>query len=176
MLVVKWFAPIGLSFAVSLYTSNQAYLYCNVTFLQFMKEGNVIITFLMSCAFGLQVLSRLRMATIAWIIIGACLSVTGELHFAWIGFWLQLCSQLAECLRIVIGEIVLSKDSLKLDPLSYTLFAAPACLIVLLVALAVTWDPRMPAAFHTWLPYLAPNALLAFTLNVMGAVMLKHVS
>merc|ERR1719401_2218428 len=29
LLVLKWFVPIGVVFAISLFASNQAYLYCN---------------------------------------------------------------------------------------------------------------------------------------------------
>mmetsp|Transcript_52744 Transcript_52744/g.151101 ORF Transcript_52744/g.151101 Transcript_52744/m.151101 type:complete len:351 (+) Transcript_52744:77-1129(+) len=176
MLVMKWMAPIGVACAISLYTSNQAYMYCSVTFLQFMKEGNVILAFLMSCAVGLQAMNRVRCAIIAWIIAGSMMAVTGEVHFAFIGFVYQLISQLAECSRAVMGEVVLSGGSLKLDPLSYTLFVAPTCLAVLIVGNAVTWDPTIPGAFAMWWPYIVPSALLAFVLNILVASIIKELS
>merc|ERR1719210_1335354 len=66
--VCRWFVPIGLCFAIALFTSNEAYTYCNVAFLQFMKEGNVMISFLISCAVGLQVLDRSRLAIILFVV------------------------------------------------------------------------------------------------------------
>jgi len=176
MLVLSWFVPIGLTFAIALYTSNQAYLYCNVSFLQFMKEGNVIITFLLSCAAGLQMMNRVRAAIILWIIAGSSMAVSGEIHFVVVGFIFQLVSQMAECSRAVMGEFVLSGGGLKLDPLSYTMFIAPTCLSVLVVGLALGWDTRIPSAVHTWQWYLLPNALLAFVLNILVAAIIKEVS
>jgi len=176
LLVLTWFVPIGITFAIALYASNQAYLYCAVTFLQFMKEGNMIIAFLLSCAVGLQVLSRVRAAIILWIMAGSLMAVSGEIKFVFVGFAFQLVSQLAECSRAVMGEFVLSGAGLKLDPLSYTMFVAPTCLLVLIVGTAVTWDPRIPAAFLAWRSYILPNALLAFVLNVLMAATIKEVS
>lgn len=171
-----WFAPIGLAFAISLYTSNQAYLYCNVSFLQFLKQGNVIVAFLMSCAVGLQVLNRVRVAVLLWVIAGSVMSVSGEMHFQLIGFIFQVVSQLAECSRVVMGEFVLNHNSLKLDPLSYTMFAAPTCLVVLIVGNACTWKPEVVHALATWWHHVLPNALLAFSLNVVVAAVIKEVS
>jgi len=176
VLVMKWMAPIGIAFAASLFCSNQAYMYCSVTFLQFMKEGNVIIAFLLSCAVGLQAMNRVRCAIIAWIITGSAMAVTGEVHFVLIGFVFQLISQFAECSRAVMGEVVLGGGGLKLDPLSYTLFVAPTCLLVLLVGNAVTWDPAIPASLAHWWPYILPNALLAFVLNILVASIIKEIS
>lgn len=171
-----WFAAIGLAFAISLYTSNQAYLYSNVAFLQFMKEGNVIITFCMSCAVGLQVLNRVRCAVVLWVIVGSTLAVRGEVHFAVLGFAFQILSQFAECSRLVMGELLFRNKSMKLDPLTYTLIVAPACLVALLAGSACTWSAEVPAALAKWWPYLLPNAALAFVLNVLVAVLIKETS
>mmetsp|Transcript_54402 Transcript_54402/g.137406 ORF Transcript_54402/g.137406 Transcript_54402/m.137406 type:complete len:160 (+) Transcript_54402:2-481(+) len=75
-----------------------------------------------------------------------------------------------------MGEFVLSGGGLKLDPLSYTMFVAPTCLVVLMIGTAITWDPRIPAALHAWQWYILPNAVLAFVLNVLVAATIKEVS
>jgi len=174
--LLSWFTPIGFTFAISLYSSNRAYMFANVTFLQFMKEGNVVITFLISCAAGLQAMNRVKFANILWISVFAALCVGGELNFVWMGFALQLLSQVAECSRVVLGECVLSGSSLKLDPLTYTLFAAPICLAVLLLGNYVSWDPAIiPRAVQLW-HLLLPNAMLAFVLNLLVTIMVKEVS
>jgi drug/metabolite transporter (DMT)-like permease len=173
--VYKWLVPIGVLFAIMLYGSNQAYLYCSVAFLQFMKEGNVVLVFLFSCMVGLQQLDRQRLFVIAWVLLGGCLCVSGEIHFAVIGFFIQLSSQLAECARAVCAEIVLNGD-LKLDPLSYTLLVAPVCLVVLAVGSAITWTPSVTHDFAQMWPLIIPSALLAFILNVWIALVIKEVS
>mmetsp|Transcript_117011 Transcript_117011/g.372468 ORF Transcript_117011/g.372468 Transcript_117011/m.372468 type:complete len:299 (+) Transcript_117011:263-1159(+) len=174
--VLKWIAPIASLFALSLYASNQAYLYCNVTFLQFMKEANVIIAFLISCAAGLQEMSGVRLGILFWIIMGSARAVSGEVHFVLHGFLFQAVSQLAECMRVVMGEVVLKGGGLKLDPLSYTLLIAPACLGYLLVGLAATWNPAIPQALAIWWPYILPNACLAFVMNLLVATIIKEIS
>merc|ERR1719414_2654021 len=95
--LMKWFVPIGVCFAIMLFGSNQAYVYCSVTFLQFMKEANVMLVFVISCVVGLQSCNRLRAVIIIWVIAGASVAVSGEVRFAWAGFILQAVSQLAEC-------------------------------------------------------------------------------
>lgn len=173
--LLGWFIPIGLSFAASLYTSNQAYLYCNVALLQFMKEGNVILTFLMSWLVGLQQMSKVKAVVIVWIVAGSSMAVSGDLNFVWIGFIFQMISQFAECARVVMGEIVLG-GKLKLDPLSYTMFVAPTCLVVLIIGNAFAWDPKVIVAAGEWWHYLVPNALLAFVLNLIVATCIKELS
>mmetsp|Transcript_70915 Transcript_70915/g.148341 ORF Transcript_70915/g.148341 Transcript_70915/m.148341 type:complete len:352 (-) Transcript_70915:82-1137(-) len=176
MTVLKYMVPIGAAFAVSLYASNQAYMYCSVSFLQFMKEGNIILALLLSCALGLQVITRTRIFVIFWIMLGASMAVSGEMHFAWIGFFFQLVSQCAECSRNVLGEVVLSGSDLKLDPLSYTLFVAPTCLLVLIVGTITTWSPDILVDLGKWWHYVLPNAFLAFALNIVVAFTIKEIS
>merc|ERR1719157_464943 len=98
----KYLAPIGFLFAVMLYGSNRAYLYCSIAFLQFMKEANVVLVFTFSALVGLQFFNRQRVFVIAWVILGSSLCVHGELNFVFLGFMLQGVSQLAECARAVV--------------------------------------------------------------------------
>lgn len=172
--LLKWFLPIGLCFAVMLFGSNQAYIYCSVTFLQFMKEANVMLVFVFSCIVGLQSFTRLRCVVILWVIVGASISVSGEVHFKWVGFLFQGVSQLAEVSRMIMGEIVLSGR--KLDPLTYNMFLAPICLLVLVVANAVHWQPGIMADFAQWWPLILLNALVAFALNILVAAVIKECS
>jgi len=172
--LMKWFLPIGGCFAVMLFGSNQAYMYSSVTFLQFMKEGNVMVVFLISCLFGLQQMNRMRMLVIVWVIAGSSLAISGDLRFSLPGFVFQGVSQLAECCRMIMGEFVLSGK--KLDPLTYTMFVAPTCLVVLVLANLVHWHPGTLHDLQVWWPLLLCNALLAFLLNVCVAAVIKECS
>merc|ERR1740138_1453409 len=174
--VYRWLVPIGILFAVMLYGSNKAYLYCSVAFLQFMKEANVVLVFTFSALAGLQVFNRQRIFVIAWVILGSSLCVHGELNFVFIGFMLQGVSQLAECARAVVAELVLTGSEFKLDPLSYTFFMAPVCLVVLIIGNIITWDSSVITDLAVWWPYLIPNACMAFCLNVMIAQVIKETS
>jgi hypothetical protein len=172
----KYLAPIGFLFAIMLYGSNRAYLYCSVAFLQFMKEANVVLVFTFSALAGLQFINRQRIVVIAWVILGSSLCVHGELNFVFIGFMLQGVSQLAECARAVVAELVLTGSEFKLDPLSYTFFMAPVCLVVLGIGNIITWDHSVITDLAVWWPYLIPNACIAFCLNVMIAQVIKETS
>lgn len=172
--LMKWFVPIGLLFAVTLFGSNQAYMYCSVTFLQFMKEANVMIVFGISCLVGLQQCTRVKVFVIAWVLFGASVSISGEVHFAWLGFASQAASQLAECTRNVMGEHILSGR--KFDALSYNMFLAPICFVVLAIATSFKWNSHIMADFASCWPLLAMNGLVAFALNFLVAAVIKECS
>lgn len=175
-LVVNYFMPLGCLFAISLYTSNKAYLYCSVAFLQFMKEGNVVVVFLLSCAVGLQRMDCKKGGIILWVLAGSALSVDGEVNFVLVGFMLQVCSQLAESSKNVLGEFIMKGSGFKLDPLSYIMFMAPSALIFLMVGIVFTWEREAIAAARENWHYLLPNALLAYSLNVTIAAVLENCS
>lgn len=174
--LLLWFMPLGFLFAVGLYCSNRAYLYCSVAFLQFMKEMNVVLVFGLSCLAGLQHCTRSRLLVLAWIILGASVAVVGELHFVWVGFAVQAVSQLGESGKNVLGEWIMRGSDLKLDPLTYTMFMSPMCLAVLLVGTVVTWRDEIAAHAVLWWKLLLPNACLAFLLNVAVALVIKECS
>jgi len=174
--LMKYFLPLGCFFSIALYTSNKAYLYCGVAFLQFMKESNVVLIFLLSCAVGLQKMDRVKGAIVLWVLAGSTLCVDGEVNFVLVGFLVQGTSQLAECCKNVLGEFIMSGTDFKLDPLSYTMFMAPMALAFLLIGVLFTWESDIvPAAQANW-HYLVPNALLAYCLNVTIAAVLKNCS
>jgi len=172
--LIKSFVPLGLLFAVGLFTSNQAYLYCNAAFLQFMKEANIVLVFCLSAMVGLTQFSRGKFLNIFWIIAGAAIAVTGEVHFAAIGFVCQVISQCAECGKNVMGEWIMTGSKLKLDPLTYTMFMAPVCLCFLLIGNYFSWDQTCIRDVKAWWVYLIPNACLAFVLNISISVLIKE--
>jgi len=175
--VLKFVGPLGALFAVALVCSNEAYKYSSVAFLQFMKQGNVAIVFGMSCFVGLQVFSWRKIGILTVVVAGCSLCARGEIHFVMLGFCLQLASQLMECSKNLIGEIVLAgSHGLKLDVLTFVFFQAPMCLIPLLVAVAMTYTPEVMQDFLSNWPLLLANSLIAFTLNVVIALTLKRMS
>merc|ERR1719454_1832481 len=91
--LLKYFIPLGAFFAIGLFASNQAYLYCSVAFLQFMKEANVVLVFTLSCFVGMQMATRSKVAVLLWILLGSTLAVQGEMKFVLIGFVIQAISQ-----------------------------------------------------------------------------------
>jgi len=156
----KYLIPLGCFFAVMLYGSNKAYMYCSVAFLQFMKETNVVLAFLFSALAGLQTVNRQRLFVILWVISGSSLCV----------------SQFAECCRAVIAELVLSGSDYKLDSLSYAFFISPICLAVLVIGNIVTWNNEILTDAAAMWYLLLPNACLAVCLNITIAQVIKETS
>jgi len=174
--LLKYLVPLGSLFALALYCSNKAYLYSTVAFLQFCKEGNVVIIFTMACAIGLQAFSWTKVAILSVVVAGCSLCVHGEIHFAWMGFALQVVSQFAECAKNTIGEVVMTGSDLKLDVLTFVLWQAPWTLLPLVVSTALTWQPEILIAFQAHWPMILLNALTAFALNLLVATTLKRLS
>jgi hypothetical protein len=162
---MKYFIPLGIFFAISLYCSNSAYKYCGVAFLQFMKETNIVPIFLISVLVGLQQMTLARIVVIIVILGGSAMTITGELNFVLIGFLFQLISQLAESSRNVLGEWMMTAN-FRLDPLTYTMSMAPFTLIPLAIATAATWQSQIPAAALAHSHVLLVNMTIAVVLNI----------
>lgn len=174
--LLRWFVPLGCLFALGLFCSNKAYYFCTVAFLQFMKEANVAVVFTLACFFGLQQSTRSRLFVLCWILFGAFAAVKGEVHFSRIGFFIQALSQMGECGRTVFADWIMRGSSLKLDPLTFTMFLSPVCLCILLLTTILTWHHEIATrAWELW-PMLLPNACLAFLLNVLIAVIIKDMN
>jgi len=174
--VLKYILPLGMLFALALYCSNRAYLYSSVAFLQFCKEGNVALIFAMSCVLGLQVFSWHKVCILSIVVAGCSLCAHGEINFVWTGFLLQITSQMAECSKNLIGEVVMSGAGMKLDVLTFVMFQAPCSLVPLLISVALSWEHEVLVAFQAHWPIILLNALNAFALNLIIATTLKRLS
>ena len=117
--LLAWFCPLAILFAVGLSCSNQAYMYCSPAFLQFMKEGDVVLVFVLSYIVGLQVCTRARFGNIVWILAGASMAVSGQAHFVMTGFAFEFVSKPGACGKNVTEDWRM-KSHLKLDALTYS--------------------------------------------------------
>jgi len=173
---LKYIAPLSIMFAFALWASNVAYQFCSVAFLQFCKEGNIAVMFFMSCAAGRQTFSWQKFAILVVVMAGCALCAEGEINFVWVGFLLQIGSQISECSKNLIGEVVMSGAGMKLDALTFVAWQAPCSLMPLLMAMAfLPTDGIFDALKANWALLLA-NATVAFLLNVLIAVTLKRLS
>lgn len=174
--ILRYFLPIAVLFSVSVICSNEAYKHCSIAFLQCMKQANIVGVFLLSCLVGSQTADRAKLTTLAIVISGCSMAVTGEIHFSTTGFLIQAVSQLSEVSKIVGQEWILSGSDLKLDPLTFTIFMAPCCLFFTAPLSVWAWEPEIITRFEAWWPFLLANACLAFALNVIVSTLIKHLS
>ena len=112
---------------------------------------------------------------IVWILGGSLMAVSGQIDFAITGFTYQLISQFGECSKNVMGDWMM-KSHLKLDALTYTMFLAPACFVILLIGVVSSWTSEIVTDFLVWWPYLIPSGCLAFALNVCISSLIKECS
>jgi len=180
--VTRWFClkfvPIGAAFALSIVCGNAAYQYLSVSFLQIMKQCNIVTIYTLSVLCGLEALRRCSVILLFGTLCGTMLAIHGELHFKLVGFLLQVVSSLSEATKVVIQGVLMS-GSLKLDPMTLVLFMAPACLLANLTPFLFFEGPRISeisAQFVAFLPLILVNATLAFFLNLLVAQCIKQLS
>jgi hypothetical protein len=179
--------PITVVFALGLVLGNLAYSHLSVTFLQMIKESNLIWIYMLSLAVGLQVFALTDVKIIGLALVGMALSVHGEIAFEMTGFIIQFSALMCESTRVVLQGKMLSNHGTRLDPLSYVMLISPMCFVFLALFLFMTCflpDDVLGRGLHmppwedvkTWSPILLANALIAFGLNVSIAVMIKRTS
>jgi hypothetical protein len=178
--LLKFLVPMAILFSASLWMSNKAYAYSSVAFLQFIKETNLTVVYLLSCLCGLQTLVPGKLGMIFLIIAGCSLCVHGEVHFAMTGLILQVTALLCECTKNVMGEVVLTGAGLKLDPLTFNLFQAPLTFIPLCIGAVVAhatgnMNGVLTALSQNW-HLILPNSMMAFVLNITLTAVIKHLS
>merc|ERR1719181_1576480 len=88
--VTPWFCmkfiPIGAAFALSIVCGNGAYEYLSVSFLQIMKQCNIVTIYTFSVLCGLEALRKCSVVLLLGTLIGTMMAVHGELHFQFAGF------------------------------------------------------------------------------------------
>merc|ERR1719246_409186 len=91
--------PVAIAFAGNLVLSNMAYMYATVAFLQFMKEGNVVLVYIASLIAGLEFFKCRALGVLLFIMAATTACIEGELHFSTMGFLIQGSSQIFEVIR-----------------------------------------------------------------------------
>jgi len=180
-LMLKGVLPIGICFSVQLALSNSALGHSNLAFIQMMKEANIVLVYALSLAMLLEVFQWQTFKIYMLIPLATFLTIEGELNFSMTGFLIQGTSQLFESVRIVMQAALLTNAGKKLDVLTYLLIVMPVCAVSLTAALCVL-VPSHPTLFppldvlKSWGSVLALNSLLAFALNAVIALFMKHSS
>eukprot|EP00440_Ansanella_granifera_P011142 gb/GFBE01012084.1/.p1 GENE.gb/GFBE01012084.1/~~gb/GFBE01012084.1/.p1 ORF type:complete len:455 (+),score=109.66 gb/GFBE01012084.1/:1-1365(+) len=175
--------PIALCFSGQLVLSNSAYQFSSVAFLQMMKEGNIVLVYLLSLLAGMERFDSARARILFCLFLSTTLTIQGELNFDFTGFAIQGTSQFLECSKIVLQAILLSAAGSKgLDALSYNLLVQPATAVLVLVYLLVIMSglssisTASAADYAAWWPHLAANALTALSLNLTASVFIANTS
>lgn len=129
----KKIIPIAVLYAGTLCFSNAAYLTLSVAFIQMIKAMMPACVYLTSILFGVDKFSASKCGIMSVVCVGTTIASFGEINFVLIGFLFQAASLATESTRIVLVQILLQRQGLKLNPLTTLYYLAPACLAFLCI-------------------------------------------
>lgn len=160
--------PIGLLFAGTLWSSNAAYLYLSVSFIQMLKATTPLVVFVVGCGFGTEKFTVSSLGNMIVVGVGIAIASYGELMFVLFGVILQCGSIICESTRLTLVQILLQKRGIKLNPVSTLYHIAPCCFVFLFLPFTYIELPRIMADpnVNINVPLLLLSASVAFALNM----------
>ncbi|SPO06866.1 related to triose phosphate/3-phosphoglycerate/phosphate translocator [Cephalotrichum gorgonifer] len=175
---IRAVVPIGVLFSGSLVCSNLVYLYLNVAFIQMLKAAGPVAVLAVSYLWGVSTPTFENIVNVVGITAGVALASAGEIQFSWVGFLFQAGGIVFEALRLVMIQVLLSGEDMKMDPLVSLYYFAPVCAVMnIFVALVYEASSfRVDAVFEAGVWTLFLNALVAFMLNVASVFLIGKTS
>lgn len=133
-----------------------------------LKAAAPVAVLFTSWAWGVADPNLASFLNVLWIVAGVALASVGEISFSVVGFMYQMGGIVFEAIRIIMIQVLLSGDGMKMDPLVGLYYFAPVCAAMnFLVAL----PSELPKFSWTAVANVGPgllflNASIAFLLNV----------
>ncbi|KPM44049.1 hypothetical protein AK830_g2531 [Neonectria ditissima] len=177
-LYVRTILPIGILYSGSLVFSNVVYLYLSVAFIQMLKSVGPVAVLLASWAWGVATPSMSTLGNVLLIVCGVAIASAGEIEFSWIGFIFQVTGTLFEAVRLVMVQVMLSGEGIRMDPLVGLYYYAPVCTVMNIFVVALTEGPtfKWDDLAKTGYGMLLLNAFVAFILNIVSVFLVSLVS
>ncbi|KAH6646848.1 triose-phosphate transporter family-domain-containing protein [Truncatella angustata] len=175
---MKAIVPIGIMFSLSLILGNVAYLYLSVSFIQMLKATNVVATLLATWIFGMAAPNSKAFLNVSIIVVGVIIASFGEIKFDMFGFLVQVFGVVAEAVRLVMVQRLLSGADFKMDPLVSVYYYAPACAVINGI-ITIFWEGgrlTMADIYGLGIFTLIANAFVAFCLNVSVVLLIGKTS
>ncbi|KAJ3149607.1 hypothetical protein HDU89_003660 [Geranomyces variabilis] len=171
--------PIGLVFSVALVSSNYAYLYLSVAFIQMLKAITPVIVLFLDWAINGTTANTQTMGYLVIIVVGTVIASYGEVELVFVGVVLQVAAVTAEALRLLLVEKLLnSTTKKKMNPLCSLYYFAPICALMNGIA-CYLFEGRsltLDAIYAVGLQTLFLNAFVAFGLNVAVVYLIGNAS
>ena len=174
-LYIRTILPIGLLYSGSLVCSNVVYLYLSVPFIQMLKSASPVVVLFFSWLWGLADPTAATLLNIVVIVVGVSVASVGEIQFSWMGFMYQVGGTVFEALRLVMIQVMLSSEGLKMDPLVSLYYFAPICAATNFMVALWSEIPRFQVddIWSTGPSVLILNALVAFMLNIASVCLVR---
>lgn len=133
-----------------------------------LKSASPVAVLFTSWAFGVAEPNLAKFVNILVIVVGVAIASFGEVNFSMIGFIYQVLGIVFEAIRLVMIQVMLTAEGMKMDPLVALYYYAPVCaifnIIVALFTEASTFKYEDLA--RTGFTMLILNASVAFMLNI----------
>ncbi|OBS22821.1 hypothetical protein FPOA_09146 [Fusarium poae] len=170
--------PIGIVSSGSLVASNFVYLYLSVAVIQMLKAASPVSVMLVSWLFGVMDPTIGKIANILVIAMGVAVASAGMIEFSVIGFIFQMGGLAFEAVRVVMTQVMLNGEGLKMDAMVGLYYYAPVVAVLNLLVAFIIEVPHFDVAdFHrVGFPTLFLNAAVAFTLNFTSMVLIGKTS
>ncbi|QPG96524.1 hypothetical protein C2857_004457 [Epichloe festucae Fl1] len=170
--------PIGIFYSGSLVCSNVVYLYLSVPFIQMLKAAAPVAVLFTSWAWKVAEPNLSSFLNVLWIVAGVALASVGEIHFSFVGFLYQMGGIVFEAVRIIMIQVLLSGDGMKMDPLVGLYYFAPVCAAMNFLVAVPSELPKFTwaAASNVGFGVLLLNASIAFMLNVTSVFLIGRTS
>jgi hypothetical protein len=165
---IRKIVPVAFLFSIVLWLGNSAYLYLSVAFIQMVKALMPCVVYLVGVSFKIETFKVGTMANMVILAIGIAVASYGELNFHAFGFTLLIASILAEAIRIVSIQLLLTASDIKLNSVTTLYYVSPACFVFLTLPFVFLELPAMLDAedIKTNPLVLLSSAVLAFALNM----------
>lgn len=172
---LRTIVPIGLLYTGSLVCSNIVYMYLSVAFTQMLKSASPVAVLFTSWAWGVADPDMAKFINIIVIVIGVAIASFGEIQFKLIGFIYQVGGIVFEAMRIVMIQVMLSGEGVKMDPLVGLYYYAPVCTVFNIIVALFTEVPVFKFEDVQKAGYfvLFLNALVAFILNIASVFLVR---
>ncbi|MDA9099107.1 hypothetical protein N9L76_09270 [bacterium] len=160
--------PIGALYAASLWLSNSAYLHLSVSFIQMTKALMPGLVYVCGVSFGMEKLTKLTSFNMVIIAIGVAIAAYGEIDFVWIGVIEQLSALVFEAVRLMLVQVLITRQGYGMNPIQSLYYVSPACGVCLLLPFIFVELPEIMADTMLVIDYpmLLLNAITAFALNL----------
>ena len=170
--------PIGIFYSGSLVCSNVVYVYLSVPFIQMLKAAAPVSVLFTSWAFRVAEPNLNSFLNVLWIVAGVALASAGEIQFSIIGFMYQMGGIVFESIRIIMIQVLLSNDGMKMDPLVGLYYFAPVCAFMNFIVALPSELPNFTFERASEVGYwiLLLNATIAFLLNVTSVFLVSLVA
>jgi hypothetical protein len=167
--------PIGIVSSGSLVASNFVYLYLSVAVIQMLKAASPVSVLLVSWLFGVVNPTIGKIVNILVIALGVAVASAGMIEFSIIGFVFQMCGLAFEAVRVVMTQIMLNSEGLKMDAMVGLYYYAPVVAVLNLLVASIIEIPHFDMAdlHRVGFSMLFLNAAVAFTLNFTSMVLVS---